>query len=256
MPSGVALAPDMVCGRRGGAGIAAHEAVVGHADTPWIGEWAVTRPYGLSRGRARAGLHRTRYVTIRAHNAAGRVVVQPRRTSALVDAVIAYAGPLAEARAAWLHEVGDDFDTLDEDGFGFDDYEGAAWLLGGHQDLEPVRVAEPCGISEHEIRDIALGIVERRWPEIDTLATALLATTHALSYGECLARHDHRETRIVTRRCPTYLRPRRCGQDALIAKTPCGHQLPTRLPYTIDDGPAVGQRETWLANDRVTAAYS
>ena len=30
------------------------------------------------------------------------------------------------ARAAWLHEVRDDFDTLDEDGFGFDDHEGAA----------------------------------------------------------------------------------------------------------------------------------
>ena len=50
-----------------------------------------------------------------------------------------------------------------------------------------MRVAERCGISEHDIRDTALGIVERRWPEIDALATALLATTRALSYRECLA---------------------------------------------------------------------
>ena len=50
-----------------------------------------------------------------------------------------------------------------------------------------MRGPERCGISEHEIRDIALGIIERRWPEIDTLAAALLATTRALSYRQCLA---------------------------------------------------------------------
>jgi hypothetical protein len=70
-------------------------------------------------------------------------------------------------RAPWLHAVGGDFDALDADGVECGDRETGPWLLGGHLDLEPVRAATRSGMSWHDIGSIALGIVERRWPEID-----------------------------------------------------------------------------------------
>ncbi|MFD5089859.1 hypothetical protein ACFWMR_04620 [Amycolatopsis thailandensis] len=118
-----------------------------------------------------------RYVTLRPRTAgrAGFTAVRPRRVDLSSVAVVAHAGPLAQAR--YVLEAARAADRLDED-VTADDVRLGAYLLGGHDDLALISQARLAyGISDRQPdlwAEIAQDLVDRHWTDIGRVAEALL----------------------------------------------------------------------------------
>lgn len=77
------------------------------------------------------------------------------------QAFISWAGPWAQARAAWQHEAPATLDAVDDELLTFDDYITGAFLNGGHEDLAPV--------DEHltQLRELSAAHPELRLARVD-----------------------------------------------------------------------------------------
>lgn len=137
----------------------------------------------VSHGRA------IRYVTIRSTlpGSSGRTVVHRRREYPDFAALVAYAGPWAEGRAAWMLGPPEDWDA-------WDDWTrsnsmtvaifsgGGAWNGCVGSDYESFQ-----GWDLENLSDLADQIMPRLWPGIQAVAAALLASPRALTGREVTA---------------------------------------------------------------------
>ncbi len=118
-----------------------------------------------------------RYVTLRPRGAgrAGFTAVRPRRVDVSSVAVVAHAGPLAQAR--YVLDATSAADRLDE-GVTADDVRLGAYLLGGHDDLALIAQARLAyGFSDQQPdlwAGIAQDLLDRHWTDIGRIAEALL----------------------------------------------------------------------------------
>ncbi|UUV28572.1 hypothetical protein NQK81_27755 [Amycolatopsis roodepoortensis] len=118
-----------------------------------------------------------RYVTLRPRGA-GRVgftAVRPRRVDLGAQAVVAHAGPLAQAR--YVLEATSAAERR-HDGVTAEDVRLGAYLLGGHDDLALISEARQAyGVSDRQPdlwAEFAQDIVDRHWNDIGRIAEALL----------------------------------------------------------------------------------
>ncbi|WP_410658358.1 hypothetical protein [Amycolatopsis sp. lyj-112] len=118
-----------------------------------------------------------RYVTLRPSGAgrAGFTAVRPRRADLSSVAVVAHAGPLAQARYV-LEAISAD-EWLDE-GVTVEDIRLGAYLHGGHDDLALIAQARQAyGFSDRQPdlwAGIAQDLVDRHWTDIGRIAEALV----------------------------------------------------------------------------------
>lgn len=95
-------------------------------------------------------------------------------------AFIAWAGPWAQARAAW----GDlPLDGEDDDWLTFDDYIGGAFLAGGHEDAQAIAASRgqleawglPADLALHVSTERTWSLeLDRVWPAVDAVAGWLM----------------------------------------------------------------------------------
>ncbi|AIG80507.1 Hypothetical protein AJAP_38615 [Amycolatopsis japonica] len=118
-----------------------------------------------------------RYVTLRPRGI-GRVgftAVRPRRVELSSVAVVAHAGPLAQARH--VLEVTSEAERLHE-GVTAEDVRLGAYLHGGHDDLALIVEARRAyGLADDQPdlwAEIAQDLVDRHWTDISRIAEALL----------------------------------------------------------------------------------
>ncbi|MFD8495816.1 hypothetical protein [Amycolatopsis sp. NPDC059657] len=117
-----------------------------------------------------------RYVTLRPRSPVGRTAMRPHRSELSTVAVIAHAGPLAQARYTLTMY---NHDTLHLEGLTRDDLVLGAYLHGGHDDMAIIKTARqayglPARRSDPWSTTAEL-LVDEHWPAIDRVARALLA---------------------------------------------------------------------------------
>ncbi|WP_158303230.1 hypothetical protein [Prauserella endophytica] len=118
-----------------------------------------------------------RYVTLRPRTAgrAGFTAVRPRRVDLSALAVVAHAGPLAQAR--YVLDTTRAAERLRED-VPVDDVRLDAYLHGGHDDMAVIAQARRAyGLAARRPdlwAGIAQDLIDRYWPEIGRVAAELL----------------------------------------------------------------------------------
>lgn len=118
-----------------------------------------------------------RYVTLRPRRAgrAGFTAVRPRPVELSTVAVIAHAGPLAQARH--ILDTTSDTDLRRED-ITAADIRLDAYLHGGHDDLQLVAQARRAyGLPARQTdmwEGIAQDLLDRHWPQVAAVAAGLL----------------------------------------------------------------------------------
>ncbi|MFI7122659.1 hypothetical protein [Amycolatopsis sp. NPDC049868] len=118
-----------------------------------------------------------RYVTLRPHGAGhvGFTAVRPRPVDLGAQAVVAHAGPLAQAR-----HVLDATSAAERrhEGVTDDDVRLGSYLHGGHDDLALIaqaRQAYGLAVDQPDLwAEIAQDIVDRHWADISRIAKTLL----------------------------------------------------------------------------------
>ncbi|MEC3978883.1 hypothetical protein [Amycolatopsis sp. H20-H5] len=139
----------------------------------------------LLQGRA------LRYVTLRPWGAgqAGFTAVRPRRVDLSTVAVVAHAGPLAQARL--VLDTISDTERQRED-LTAEDVRLDSYLHGGHDDLALIaRARRAYGLPARQPdlwASIAQDTVDRFWPQISRVADALLdhRTLTGLQVRQCV----------------------------------------------------------------------